>query len=227
MPSPSSSTPAARNFPNSTPIRAGSGAQRLFDALYATASEKLADTRGERKAIILFSDGGDNSSSHDLIEAIEAAQAADCLIYTVRYTEGSKGKLKARDVFGVTEMNRLAKETGGAAFDASQGDVAKSLRLVADELRSLYDLGYTTTNATADGRYRKVEIRVKRPGLTVRAKPGYYARETGSAGQHSPAPISSIATRVESNTAPSFFSLPSALFPLRLGRRSLCKLVLF
>ncbi len=165
-----------RKYPELDPDDTRDAGTALFDSVYATATRKLAASNGERKAIIVFSDGEDNSSAHDLEDAIDAAQRADSLIYSVRYTEVSKGRLTSRNRYGITEMNRLAKETGGAAFDASQGDVAKSLRQVAEELRSLYDIGYTTTNTAADGRYRNVEIRVKRPGLTVRAKPGYYAR---------------------------------------------------
>ena len=107
------------------------------------------------------------------MDAIEEAQTADSLIYTVRYSGGGRN---ARARYGIREMNRLALETGGAAFDASKGNVAQSLKKVAEELRSMYDVGFVSTNGTHDGRFRKVEIRVKRPGLTVRAKPGYYAR---------------------------------------------------
>jgi Ca-activated chloride channel family protein len=147
----------------------------LFDAVYAAASEKLGTPKSERRAIILFSDGEDNSSAHDLMDAIEAAQDADSLIYTVRYTDIRKGVLTSRDRYGIREMNRLALETGGIAFDAEKDKVPESLRKVAEELRSMYDVGFVSTDATRDGRFRKVEIRVKRPGLTVRAKPGYYA----------------------------------------------------
>jgi Ca-activated chloride channel family protein len=145
----------------------------LFDSIYAASTRQPAGTGAERKAVIVFSDGQDNSSAHDLIDAIEAAQNSDSLIYTVRY---SKTEFKSRDRYGALEMTRLAHETGGAAFDASKDDVPQSLKQVADELRSMYDVGYATTNHTADGRFRNVEIRIKKPGLTVRAKPGYYAR---------------------------------------------------
>jgi Ca-activated chloride channel family protein len=152
------------------------GGTALFDAICATAAMNEMQTEtSERKAMILFSDGEDNSSAHDLIDAIENAQIADSPIYTVRYTETKGGRLTSRNRYGMREMERLAKETGGASFDASLEDVAKSLREVADELRSTYDLGYVSTNPAVAG-YRKVEIRVKRPGLTVRARPGYYAR---------------------------------------------------
>jgi VWFA-related protein len=73
-------------------------------------------------------------------------------------------------------MDRLAGETGGASFDASRKDVASSLREVSEELRSMYDLGYVTTNPARDRTFRKVTIRVKREGFSVRVKPGYFAR---------------------------------------------------
>jgi Ca-activated chloride channel family protein len=153
-----------------------SGGTALFDTVCATADMKALSDAGERRALMLFSDGEDNSSAHDLIDAIEAAQTADAPIYTVRYTETKKGRMTARNRYGVREMDRLAKETGGASFDASEGDVARSLAHVADELRSMYDVGYVSSHGSAGAGYRKVEIRVKQPGYTVRSKPGYYAR---------------------------------------------------
>jgi Ca-activated chloride channel homolog len=166
----------SRHFPELEPDDTREGGTALFDALYLTAFHKLMPERGERKAMILFSDGEDNSSAHDLIDAFEEAQLADSLIYTVRYTESKHGRLTARNKYGTLEMDRLASQTGGAAFDASKKNVAASLRQVSDELRSMYDLGYITTNPVRDGTYRKLSVRVKRDGFTVRVKPGYYAR---------------------------------------------------
>ena len=166
----------SRHFPELEPDDTREGGTALFDALYLTALHKLLPERGERKAMILFSDGEDNSSAHDLIDAIDEAQLADSLIYTVRYTESKHGKLTARNKYGTLEMDRLANQTGGASFDASKKNVAASLRQVSEELRSLYDLGYITTNPARDGTFRKLTIRVKRDGFTVRVKPGYYAR---------------------------------------------------
>jgi Ca-activated chloride channel family protein len=166
----------SRHFPELEPDDTREGGTALFDALYLTALHKLLPEHGERKAMILFSDGEDNSSAHDLIDAIDEAQLADSLIYTVRYTESKHGKLTARNKYGMLEMDRLANQTGGASFDASKKNVAASLRQVSEELRSMYDLGYITTNPARDGTFRKLTIRVKRDGFTVRVKPGYYAR---------------------------------------------------
>lgn len=161
-------------FPELDPDKTRDAGTALFDSLYAVATEKFAEPARERRALMLFSDGEDNSSAHDLLDAIEAAQTADAPIYTVRYTETKRGQLTSRNRYGMREMDRLANETGGANFDASKDDVAGSLRRVAEELRSMYDLGYVSTNTSRTGGFRKVEIRVKKPGLTVRAKPGYY-----------------------------------------------------
>jgi Ca-activated chloride channel family protein len=163
-------------FPELEPDDTREAGTALFDAMYLTAMQKMRPIPGARKALILFSDGEDNSSAHDLMDAIEAAQIADSLIYTVRYTESEHGRLTARNRYGIREMDRLAAETGGAAFDASKGDVAGLLRQVADELPSMYDVGYVSTNHARDETFRKVEIRLKREGLTVRTKPGYFAR---------------------------------------------------
>jgi len=164
-------------YPELEPDDTRTGGTAFFDAIYLTALRKLRPSpAGERRAIIVFSDGEDNSSAHDLMDAIEAAQTSDSLIYTVRYTESMHGRLTARNRYGIREMDRLANETGGAAFDASTEDVAKSLHQVSEELRSMYDLGYVSTNPVRDGTFRKLVIRVKKEGFTVRAKPGYYAR---------------------------------------------------
>jgi len=153
-----------------------SGGTALFDAVYAAAFRKMGPVPGERKAIVLFSDGEDNSSAHDLLDAIEAAQATDSLIYTVRYTEPHRFGLTARNLYGMREMDRLARETGGAAFDASKHEVSELLTQVGEELRSMYDIGYSSTSPVPDGTFRKVQIRVKHPGMRVRTKPGYFAR---------------------------------------------------
>ncbi len=75
-------------------------------------------------------------------------------------------------------MGRIARETGGADFDARAGRLADDFRQIADQLRSSYELGYHSTNPVTDRTFRKLSIRPKQPGLTVIAKTGgYYVRE--------------------------------------------------
>jgi Ca-activated chloride channel family protein len=128
----------------------------FYDAIYYAVFQKLAQETG-RRALLVFSDGEDNSSSHDMMSAIEAAQSSDVLVFTIRYTEESHGKLTARNEYGIRVMERIAKETG-------------------DELRSMYEAGYYSTNSDKDESFRKVLVRPAVDGIKIRSKPGYYAR---------------------------------------------------
>ena len=73
-------------------------------------------------------------------------------------------------------MDRIAKETGGAAIDAGNVDPRTYFHQIAEELRTSYELPYYPTNDTKDGSFRKIVIRAKRDGLSVRAKTGYFSR---------------------------------------------------
>lgn len=147
----------------------------FYDSIYYSITERLATTPGQgRRALLMFSDGEDNSSSHNMLEAIEMAQASDVLFFGLRYTELSKGRLTARNKYGTSVMDRIAQMTGGAHFDAKQG-LAKPFAEIAEQLRSSYEIAYHSTNVEKDSGFRKIRIRVKQPGLTVRAKTGYYA----------------------------------------------------
>jgi Ca-activated chloride channel family protein len=124
----------------------------------------------------MFSDGEDNSSSHDMMSAIEAAQFANVLVYTIRYTEKKHGKLTARNQYGIRVMDRIAKETGGAHINAETTDPHTYFRQIAEELRTSYESAYYPTNPVKDDAFRKVVIRARRPGLTIRSKTGYFSR---------------------------------------------------
>jgi VWFA-related protein len=147
-----------------------------FDAIYYSVAEKLAPETG-RRALIIFSDGEDNSSEYDQMSAIEEAQSADVLIFTIRYTEeDKKGKMSARNKYGVRVMARVAKETGGADFDARKMDPHEYFKQIGEELRSMYEVGYYSTNFDKDETFRKVLVKPTIDGVKIRSKPGYYAR---------------------------------------------------
>lgn len=149
----------------------------FYDAIYYPITEKLAGTASGQKALLVFSDGEDNSSAHHMIDAIEAAQNENVRVYGLRYTESKHGRLTARNKYGIRVMERIARETGAADFDARQGDLAEWLREIGEELRSSYDLAYPSTHPSRDGSFRKITVRAKRAGLVVRAKPGYFAEQ--------------------------------------------------
>ncbi|SRR5258706_3277120 len=150
----------------------------FYDAMFYGIKERLAGADHARKAMLVFSDGEDNSSAHHMLETIEAAQAENIPIFGVRYTEpGRHGRLTGRNKYGMSVMARIGKETGGADFDAEREDLKKTFKEIGEQLRSLYELGYYTTNPTNDQTFHKLVIRPKRPGVTVRTKTGYYAHE--------------------------------------------------
>ena len=86
------------------------------------------------------------------------------------------GRLNSRNKYGISVMERIARETGGADYDAREKGLAENFREIGEQLRSSYELGYHSTNPVSDDSFHKIAIRIKRPGLTVRSKTGYYAR---------------------------------------------------
>lgn len=148
----------------------------FYDALYYSSTTMMQNIERGRRALVVFSDGEDNSSAHHMLDAIEAAQANDVLLFTIRYTESHDGRLNARNKYGMAVMDRIALETGGASFDGQGKGLAASFQQIGEQLRSSYELAYHTSNPPGDKTFHKIAIKCKQPGLTVRAKTGYYAR---------------------------------------------------
>jgi VWFA-related protein len=148
---------------------------RLYDAVYLASRQKLAGEVG-RKALIVISDGVDQGSEVKLKEAIEAAHRADTIIYAIGVVDPAFYQFDHQFYDGRGVLNDLAKETGGRAiFPRGPEDLKEAFDQIAAELRSQYYLGYSPTNTARDGRFRKIEVKVKRGGLKVQARRGYYA----------------------------------------------------
>jgi Ca-activated chloride channel homolog len=154
-------------------LRPGGGTA-MFDALYFSCRDKLlkAPHKGPmRRAIVLLSDGEDNQSHVTREEAIEMAQRAEVIVYTISTNiSGMKGK-------GDKVLERIADATGGRAFFPFQiRDVADAFAEIQDELRSQYALSYKPADFRADGHYRTIEIvALDHKNLRVRSRRGYYA----------------------------------------------------
>ncbi len=153
----------------------------FYDAIFYSVTERLAGAEGKR-ALVVFSDGEDNASSHDMMDTIEEAQRANVQVYTVRYTEHHGEGLKPRSRYGQSVMNRIALETGSLAIDASRVDPGSYFRQIGEELRSSYELAYYSTNRARDNTFRKVTITSDHPDWKVRSRTGYFARSTATAG---------------------------------------------
>ncbi|HYM76554.1 MAG TPA: VWA domain-containing protein [Candidatus Dormibacteraeota bacterium] len=154
-------------------LRPGGGTA-LFDALYFACRDKLLKApKGNpvRRVIILLSDGEDNQSHVTREEAIEMAQRAEAIVYTISTNvSGTKGA-------GDKVLERIADATGGRAFFPFQiRDVANDFAEIQDELRSQYALSYRPADFKSDGHYRTIEIVANdRKSFKVRARRGYYA----------------------------------------------------
>jgi len=164
-----------KHFPELGPKESRDLGTAFYDSIFYSVAEKLVNEKG-RRALLIFSDGEDNSSSHDMMTTIEAAQGANVVLFSLRYTEKEHGKLTARNKYGIRVMDRIAKETGGTAFDAEVVDPRTYFRQISEELRSSYELAYYPTNPVKDDSFRKIVIRPKQNGLTVRSKTGYFSR---------------------------------------------------
>jgi Ca-activated chloride channel homolog len=148
----------------------------LNDAVYFSVSEKMMSERGRRKVMIVFSDGEENSSEHDEVDAISAAQGADVLVYALRTTEHKGQKMNARDRYGMRLLDHITEDTGGTAFDLRQQEMNAVFASIAEDLKSLYEFGYYSTNTTHDGVFHKITVTVDGEGLKARTRAGYLAR---------------------------------------------------
>jgi Ca-activated chloride channel homolog len=146
----------------------------FYDSIYYSVVEKLSQGVG-RKAILMFSDGEDNSSSHNMMTTIEAAQAENVVFYGIRYTETKHGRLNARNKYGISVMDRTAKETGGEHIDAEKTDPHTYFRHIAEVLRTSYELAFYPKNLANDETFRKIVIKAKDKGVKIRTKTGYFA----------------------------------------------------
>ncbi|BDC50442.1 hypothetical protein F183_A27580 [Bryobacterales bacterium F-183] len=141
------------------------------------AAKALREATG-RRAVLLFSDGEDNSSARNLLDAIEASQEHSVTVFSLRYTDLKKGGVwSARNKYGRSVMQRLSAETGGLEFDAAREDDLKAaFRQISELLRNSYDLAYASSQSERDSTFRKIRIKPKDPKLRVRHKTGYFAR---------------------------------------------------
>ncbi|HEY1343086.1 MAG TPA: VWA domain-containing protein [Bryobacteraceae bacterium] len=148
----------------------------LYDAIYLAAGEKLKSEVG-RKVIVVITDGVDQGSRVSRSQAIEAAQKSDAVIYSIDYYDASAyGGMWGGGGGGEGELHKMSDETGGRVFKVDRKHSLDSVfKEIQDEMRSQYMIGYTPTNDTKDGSYRKVDVRLANKDLKAQARKGYYA----------------------------------------------------
>ena len=153
-------------------LRPGGGTA-LFDALYQASRDKLMkNSAGQavRRAVILVSDGNDNQSRVTREQAIEMAQRAEVIVYTI--STNTSGMIERGDRI----LQRIADESGGRAFfPLKLQEVSDAFSEIQEELRSQYAVAYKPPDFKADGSYRPIEITAADRKLHIRARKGYFA----------------------------------------------------
>ena len=160
------------------------GSTSLYNAVYIALKDlkkvvaKNADEI-RRQAIIVLSDGEDTSSLLPFEEVLDLAKRSETAIYTIglRSDEGSGGRKGFQEAEFV--LRQLSQETGGRAFFPNAvAELPAIYKQISEELSSQYTVGYSSRNAKRDGAWRRVVVRIDRPGLAARTKQGYYGPTT-------------------------------------------------
>ena len=150
------------------------GGTLLYDAIIKGA-EVMRGQRN-RKALILLTDGVDTGSEASLIDAIDAAQRADTLIYSILFSDqGYYGILGGGD--GQHVLARLSKETGGSYFEVSKKlGIEQIYNMIQNELRSQYSLGFVSDIPVRVSEFRRLQLTAGRKGLVVESRDKYWAQ---------------------------------------------------
>jgi Ca-activated chloride channel homolog len=143
------------------------GGTSLYDAIHYSLN-RIRDEPG-RKAVIVFSDGADTTSSLGDKEVVDYARAVEATVYSI----GFRGSGPGGSPRGF--LKKIASETGGEFFAPGDiGDLIKVFNQISDELKNHYLLAYTPTRE-ADGTWRQIELKVDRPNTEVRVRKGYFS----------------------------------------------------
>jgi Ca-activated chloride channel family protein len=156
------------------------GRTALLDAVYM-AMHEMKKAKNPRKALLLISDGGDNSSRYSESEIKALVKEADVQVYAIGIYESAGARNRTpEETSGPALLTEIAEQTGGRQYQVDNlnelPDVAAKIGV---ELRNQYILGYSPKNLTRDGKYRKIQVKLVQPhGMPILRpfwKQGYYA----------------------------------------------------
>jgi len=156
------------------------GGTALLDAV-DLAMHEMKKARNERKAILIISDGGDNSSRYTESEIRKAALEADVQIYAIGiFGWRGMGSLTAEEMSGPGLLSDLAEQTGGRYFAGNKLSELPAVAVkIGLQLRNQYVLAYKPTNNAQDGKFRRVVVKLLKPArlpqLKTTSRTGYYA----------------------------------------------------
>ncbi|MGH9253766.1 MAG: VWA domain-containing protein [Vicinamibacterales bacterium] len=154
--------------------RQPAGWTAMYDAL-GVFLDGAAENEG-RTILVLYTDGGDTRSTLGFADVMTLVRASSATIHVVGFLEhqASSARLTQR-----LRLMEIAETTGGQAFfPSAMKDVEAAYDKIVAQIRNQYTLGYTSTNTTRDGRWRKVDVKVVRPDLKgprIQSRKGYFA----------------------------------------------------
>ncbi len=185
------------------------GGTTLYDAVFLASDELMQKQQG-RKALIILSDGVDTGSKVTLSRAIEAAQRANTLVYSILFSDkdaygggyggypggmgggmgrhggmgrgGPMGYPQQSHPDGKKVLEQISKETGGRFFEVSKKQsIDQIYASIEEELRNQYSLGYSPDKADATPGYHKIHVTTTQKDLVVQTRDGYYSAGTSAA----------------------------------------------
>jgi VWFA-related protein len=163
--------------PNINDLRSQTGGgTMLYDAMLKASREIMQHQTG-RKALIVLTDGVDTGSEATIADAIEAAQKADTLIYSILFSDEGFYGLFSGGADGRNVLMRMSRETGGGFFEVSKKQsLDDTFAQIQEELRSQYNIGYVSDQPVSVSEFRKIQLTTHQKGLTVQARNRYWAQ---------------------------------------------------
>ena len=147
------------------------------------SSENIMKEQQGRKALILLTDGVAYKDPISLETAIEFAQRAGTIIYSIRFSDPVhfRGPFRSAVLAGMKErgkvdLERMSKETGGTLYEVTKDQTIEQIySRIEDALRYQYSIGYTPEQSATDGKYHKIKLTTRDRHFIVETRRGYYA----------------------------------------------------
>jgi VWFA-related protein len=155
----------------------------LYSAVRESSNNVMSKQTG-RKAMILLTDGVAFKDPASIESAVESAQRADTILYSIRFSDPVEAYrplraaiLAAAKERGKQELERMAKETGGVSYAVSKNQTIEAIYAqIENSLRNQYSIGYTPPRTAADGKYHKIKLTTRDGRLIVVSRDGYYGK---------------------------------------------------
>jgi VWFA-related protein len=184
------------------------GGTLLYDAVYLASNELMKKQQG-RKALIVLSDGDGRGSKETLSTAIQSAERANTIVYSILFKDdegyGQRGGYggggggwggrggggggggghrypQEQRPDGKKILERISKETGGRLFEVSKKETVDQIyNQIQQELRAQYILGYVPDKSPVSGDYHQIHLVTKQKDLIVQSRDGYYVEPSAAA----------------------------------------------